>query len=183
MSNIVIISGSPSEVSRTSALASFLNNVIAEQGHQVNKISVRDLPPEALIYAKFNNSAIKEAQELVKQADALIVISPVYKASYTGVLKSFFDLIPEKGLEGKTVLPIATGGSIAHLLSLEYAFKPLFSILGAREFVEGIYIVDSQLAYSGDDLTFVDTEVEKRLRSSVYNLLKSLREQTQSILE
>jgi FMN reductase len=119
----------------------------------------------------------------VKQADALIVISPVYKASYTGVLKSFFDLIPEKGLEGKTVLPIATGGSIAHLLSLEYAFKPLFSILGAREFVEGIYIVDSQLAYSGDDLTFVDTEVEKILRSSVHNLLKSLREQTQSILE
>lgn len=51
MLNIVIISGSPSEVSRTSALASFLNNVIAEQGHQVNKISVRDLPPEALIYA------------------------------------------------------------------------------------------------------------------------------------
>ena len=118
MSNIVIISGSPSEVSRTSALASFLNNVIAEQGHQVNKISVRDLPPEALIYAQFNNSAIKEAQELVKQADALIVISPVYKASYTGVLKSFFDLIPEKGLEGKKILPIATGGSIAHLLSL-----------------------------------------------------------------
>ena len=137
MSNIVIISGSPSEVSRTSALASFLNNVIAGQGHQVNKISVRDLPPEALIYAQFNNSAIKEAQELVKQADALIVISPVYKASYTGVLKSFFDLIPEKGLEGKKILPIATGGSIAHLLSLEYAFKPLFSVLGAESLLKG----------------------------------------------
>src|SRR6478672_11408778 len=106
MANIVIISGSPAEVSRTSALASFLKNAIGEQAHQVYKISVRDLPPEALIYAQFNNSAIKEAQELVKQADALIVISPVYKASYTGVLKSFFDLIPEKGLEGKKILPI-----------------------------------------------------------------------------
>ena len=44
-------------------------------------------------------------------------------------------------------------------------------MLGAREFVEGVYIVDSQLAYSGDELTFVDTEVETRLRSSVHNLL------------
>jgi len=181
MTNMVIISGSPAEVSRTSAIASFLNDVIAEDGHQVNKLSVRDLPPEALIYAQFNHPAIKEAQRLVEQADALIVVSPVYKASYTGVLKSFFDLIPEKGLAGKKVLPIATGGSIAHLLSLEYAFKPLFSVLGARDFTDGIYIVDSQLTYSRDGLNFVDGEVEQRLRSSVHDLLESLQEQTHSI--
>lgn len=181
MTNIVIISGSPAEVSRTSAIASFLNRVIVEAGYQVNKVSVRDLPPEALIYAQFNHPAIKEAQRLVEQADALIVISPVYKASYTGVLKTFIDLIPEKGLAGKKVLPIATGGSSAHLLSLEYAFKPLFSVLGAREFAEAVYIVDSQLMYSGDELNFVDSEIEQRLRTSVDNLLDSLQEQTQSI--
>jgi FMN reductase len=170
MTNIVIISGSPAEVSRTSAIASFLNRVIEKAGHKVNKISVRDLPAEALIYSQFNHPAIKEAQKLVEQADALIVISPVYKASYTGVLKTFIDLIPEKGLAGKKVLPIATGGTLAHLLSLEYAFKPLFSILGAKEFEEGVYIVDSQLTYSGDELHFVDSEVEQRLRTSVDNL-------------
>ena len=59
------------------------------------------------------------------------------------MLKAFFDLIPEKGLVDKVVLPIVTGGTIAHLLSLEYAFKPLFSVLGSQEIINGVYMVDS----------------------------------------
>jgi len=86
MPNIVIISGSPAEVSRTSALASFLNNVIAEQGHQVNKISVRDLPSEALIYAQFNNSAIKEAQEETGIKKVLPIKSDVFSLDVLHVI-------------------------------------------------------------------------------------------------
>ena len=173
MANILIISGSPTEVSRTSALATYLLPFIKNHGHSVNKITIRDLPPEALIYAQFKSPEILNALSLIEKADALIVLSPVYKASYTGLLKSFFDLIPEKGLEGKRVLPIATGGSIAHLLSLEYAFNPLFSILGVKEFIEGVYIVDSQLSYSKDLVNFNDSETEKRLQNSINKLIKS----------
>ncbi|WP_428911424.1 NADPH-dependent FMN reductase [Niallia sp. Krafla_26] len=181
MANILMISGSPTKVSRTSALATYLKPIIENHGHFVNKLQIRDLPPEALIYAQFKNPEIINALTLVEQADALIVLSPVYKASYTGVLKSFFDLIPEKGLFGKKVLPIATGGSIAHLLSVEYAFKPLFSILGAKEFIESVYIVDSQLSYTKDDVNFTDSETEKRLLKSITKLLNSLEEKTNSI--
>ena len=180
MANILIISGSPAEVSRTSASASSLKPIIEKHGHSVNKLAIRNLPPEALIYAQFNHPEIVNALSLVEEADALIVISPVYKASYPGILKSFFDLIPEKGLEGKKVFPVATGGSIAHLLSLEYSFRPLFSILGVKQFIEAVYIVDSQLTYTEKYVNFTDKEIEKRLLNSVHILLNSINETIQS---
>lgn len=181
MTNILIISGSPSRVSRTSAIAALISNILDEKGHRVKKFSVRDLPAEALIYAQFNNPEIKDAQKLVEEAEALIVVSPVYKASYPGILKSFFDLLPEKGLEGKKVLPIATGGSIAHLLSLEYAYKPLFSVLGAQEIPKGVYIVDSQFSYSGEEITFIDSKIKNRLQTAIYYLSLSLQEEIKSL--
>ena len=98
MSNIVIISGSPSQPSRSSAISAYLEKNLINEGKQVSTITVRDLPAEDLLFANFNSQEIKAAQSLVEQAQAVIVVSPVYKASYPGVLKAFFDLIPEKGL-------------------------------------------------------------------------------------
>ena len=181
MTNILIISGSPSRVSRSSAIASLISNILDEKRHRVKKFSVRDLPADALIHEQFNHPEIKDAHKLLEDAEALIVVSPVYKASYPGILKSFFDLLPEKGLEGKKVLPIATGGSIAHLLSLEYAFKPLFSVLGAHEIPQGVYIVDSQFSYSGEEITFIDSEITNRLQTAIYDLSISLQEEIQSL--
>ncbi|MFB3162478.1 NADPH-dependent FMN reductase [Neobacillus sp. 179-J 1A1 HS] len=174
MTKILIISGSPASVSRTAAIASFVSNILVEGGNEVERLSVRDLPAEALLHAQFNHPEIKKAQQLVEQSDALIVVSPVYKASFPGILKSFFDLLPEKSLEGKKVLAIASGGSIAHLLTLEYVFKPLFSTLGAREISQGVYLVDSQFSYSGEQLNFIDLQLKERLESAVLELQTSL---------
>lgn len=167
MTKVLIVSGSPARISRTSALASFIHKELSGKGHEVEHLSLRDLPAEALVHAQFNDPSIQAAQSLVEQAEALIVLSPVYKASYPGILKSFFDLIPEKGLEGKKVLPIATGGTIAHLLSLEYSFKPLFSVLGAREIPQGVYIVDSQLRYLENEITFIEEDIKLRIQSAI----------------
>ncbi|WP_423798299.1 NADPH-dependent FMN reductase [Neobacillus sp. SAB-20_R2A] len=174
MTNILIISGSPTRVSRTAAVAAFIKNILAEKGTKVEHLSVRELSAEALLHAQFNHSEINKAKKLVEDSAALIVVSPVYKASYPGILKSFFDLIPEKGLAGKTVLSIASGGTLAHLLTLEYAFKPLFSVLGAREIPQGVYIVDAQVSYTGDEIKFVDPQLEERLTSAVLELLEKV---------
>jgi FMN reductase len=176
MSKIVIISGSPTKTSRSSAISSFIENNLINQGQLVSKITVRDLPPEDLIYANFNSLRIKRALSQIEQAQAVIVVSPVYKASYTGVLKAFFDLIPEKGLADKVILPVATGGSMAHLLSLEYAFKPLFSVLGSQEIKNGIYFVDSQMNYQENQLTFLDEDVEHRINTALQGLVNRLSE-------
>lgn len=181
MSKIVIISGSPTKTSKSSAISSYIENQLINQVQQVSKITVRDLPPEDLIYANFNSPEIKRALSQIEQAQAVIVVSPVYKASYTGVLKAFFDLIPEKGLADKIILPIATGGSIAHLLSLEYAFKPLFSVLGGQEIKDGIYFVDSQISYQENQLTFLDVDVEHRVNTALQELVNRLAEKKLSV--
>lgn len=61
-----------------------------------------ELPAEDLIHTKFESEAIVKANGLVAEADAVIVVSPVYKASYTGVLKTFLDLVPQKGWPAKS---------------------------------------------------------------------------------
>ena len=87
------------------------------------------------------------------------------------MLKTFFDLIPEKGLSKKIILPIANGGSLAHLLSLEYAFHPLFSVLNSQEILTGVYLVDSQFTYKDTELFFNASKIQERLHSTIETLL------------
>ncbi|WP_025731595.1 NADPH-dependent FMN reductase [Heyndrickxia ginsengihumi] len=171
MSNVLIISGSPTKTSRSSAISSFLEKKIQQTGNQVRIITVRELPPEDLVYANFNSPVIQQSISYIKRADAIITVSPVYKASYPGLLKSFFDLLPEKSFNNKTLLPIATGGTIAHLLTLEYSFRPLFSVLGAKNLINGVFIVDSDIAYNQGDLTFLNESSKQRLEISLDEFL------------
>lgn len=177
MSNIVIISGSPSQPSRSFAISNYLEKILVSGGKQVSTITVRDLPAEDLLFANFNSPEIKQAQSLVEQAQGIIIVSPVYKASYPGLLKAFIDLIPEKGLVNKVVLPVATGGTIAHLLSLEYAFKPLFSVLGSQEIINGVFIVDSDISSYKDQLTYADAAIEQRLKTALNDLINRIPKQ------
>ena len=88
---------------------------------------------------------MKTLVEQLKEADGLIVATPVYKAAYSGALKTLLDLLPERALEGKVVLPLATGGTVAHLLAVDYALKPVLSALKAQEILHGVFADDSQV--------------------------------------
>src|SRR6185312_3018178 len=74
---------------------------------------------------------LDEVLKATVAADALIVVTPVFSASYSGLFKSFFDVIEPRALAGKPVLMGATGGSARHSLALDYAVRPLFSYLRA----------------------------------------------------
>ncbi|WP_455828190.1 NAD(P)H-dependent oxidoreductase, partial [Klebsiella pneumoniae] len=77
--------------------------------------------------------ALQTLNERLAGADGLIVATPVYKASFSGALKALLDLLPERALEGKIVLPLDTGGTIAHMLAVDYARKPVLNALKAQE--------------------------------------------------
>lgn len=176
MPNVVAIAGSPSHPSRSYAVLDYAKGILEAERISTHLLSVRDIPAEALLFAQFDHPVIKETIALIEQADALIVSTPVYKASYTGVLKAFLDLLPQNALAGKPVLPIATGGTIAHLLSIDYALKPVLSVLGARQILAGVYIVDTQLQrLDNGTYQFVDEEIEQRLRDGVYEIATLLR--------
>jgi len=90
------------------------------------------------------------------------VATPVYKAAYTGALKALLDILPPQALRGKTVLPIATGGSPAHLLVLDYALKPVLGALGASDILQGVYAIDGQLQLDKEGYQFIDMEIRER---------------------
>jgi FMN reductase len=145
MSNIVIISGSPNSSSRLNGMIQYVQERLTAQNHSADVISVVSLPPEDLVFANFGSTAILAANALVEQATVVIIASPVYKASYTGVLKAYLDLLPQKAMLGKVIAPLFIGGSMAHLLSIDYSLKPVLSSMGAKVYVSSVYAVDSQI--------------------------------------
>jgi len=143
--HITSISGSPSERSRSAWLTQFALTRLEGIATRSEHIAVRELPAGSLLFADVQDPAITRAVEAVAGAGLVIVGTPIYKAAYSGLLKVFLDLLPPDALRGKTVLPLATGGSTAHLLALDYALKPVLSALGARHVLDGVFATDAQL--------------------------------------
>jgi FMN reductase len=152
MATIVSVSGSPSPTSRTTRLLRHLDDRLRRQGHEVIPLEVRTLPAHALLGADFRHPAIVEATALFEGADGVVIGTPVYKAAYSGLLKSLLDLLPQYALTGKTVLPLATGGSTAHVLAIDYALRPVLSSMGASHIVPGWFTLDKDVTL-GDDGT------------------------------
>lgn len=150
MARVLTVSGSPTAPSRGNALAQLLGARLTSEGHTVEHLSVRDLPAEALLHADFGHPAIRASQQTVADVDGLIVVTPVYKASFSGVLKAWLDLLPQSALEGKTVLPLATSGSLAHALALDYSLRPVLQALGARHVVQSHLVTDTQITLEQD---------------------------------
>ncbi|MFG2771117.1 NADPH-dependent FMN reductase [Streptomyces sp. NPDC048350] len=150
MATVLSVSGSPSASSRTARLLRHLDARLAAQGHEVVPLDVRTLPADALLGADFGHPAIVEATALFDRADGVVIGTPVYKAAYSGLLKSLLDLLPQYALAGKTVLPLATGGTTAHVLAIDYALRPVLSSMGAAHIVQGWFTLDKDLAVGGD---------------------------------
>jgi FMN reductase len=167
MIKIAIISGSPAEQSRLNGLLQEVRSTAEAQGWNVEEVQVRKIPPEDLIHCRFDSPSILENNRIVEEADAVVVATPIYKASYSGVLKTFLDLLPQKGLKQKIVLPIAIGGTIAHLLAIDYALKPVLSSLGANHILGGVYALDSQVTRLEGDGLALDDELKSRLDHSL----------------
>ncbi|MCM3601174.1 NADPH-dependent FMN reductase [Robertmurraya korlensis] len=167
MSKVTIISGSPSEYTRLNGVLQEVLDYFQQGGFTPELIHVRNLPPEDLIYANFSSEEIINANKKVEQSKIVVVLTPIYKASFSGVLKTYLDLLPQNGLEGKTILPITLGGTFGHLLAIDYSLKPVLSALGATHFLKGVYILDHQIKKLENNQYELDTEAKNRLETSL----------------
>lgn len=167
MPKVVVITGSPNAGSRLNGISGYVEKALIARGWQVDVLPVVSLPAEDLILTRWDSPAIVNANRLVEEADAVVIASPVYKASYSGVLKTYLDLLPQKGLEGKTVLPLFIGGTLSHLLAIDYALKPVLSALYARHISQGVYAVDSQVQRTEEGQFLLDEDLTKRLDSAI----------------
>jgi FMN reductase len=173
MSDVLTIAGSPSHPSRSSAILDLIRAKLSLHGVTTGSLRVRDFNAEDLLFANFSAPAIQDGIAHVAQARAVIIATPVYKAAYSGVLKAFLDLLPQNALSGKVVFPIATAGSSAHLLAIDYTIKPLLSALGAQNILGGLYVQDAQARHQDGDLQ-LDPEIESRLEVILRNLVSQL---------
>lgn len=102
----------------------------------------------------FPSGKLAEAIELVRAADGLIVVTPVFSASYSGLFKTFFDVLEANTLRGKPVLLAATAGTARHSLVLEHALRPLFSYLKAITVPTAVFAATEDFGGTGStDLT------------------------------
>lgn len=168
---VLLLAGSSSARSRSAALLDAVQQRLHQRGAHVQRLQIRDLSPQALILADFGNRTISQALGRVAAADVLVVATPVYKAAYSGVLKVFLDLLSQTALAGKTVLPLATGGSPNHMLALDYALRPVLQSLGAKHILPGIYATDAQVTLDAEGAHVIDADIGARLDQAVHTLI------------
>lgn len=176
--SIVFISGSPSARSRSALLLSLVRERIAARGEVTRWVALRDLPAEALLGARVDDIDIAAAITEVESARAVVLSSPIYKAAYSGLLKAFLDLLPQKALEGKLILPLSSAGSPLHVLALDFTIRPVLAALGAREVISPVSALDSQIVQ--DDATGaveLDPLIAHRTDDAIGLLLERLHSQ------
>lgn len=160
---VLMIAGSPSANSKSVSLLKHIGKILGLSGHSVELLEIRSLDPYSLVFADIQNSSIKNALEKVNSADLIVLGTPVYKASYSGLLKIFLDLLPQNGLKDKIVLPVATAGSASHMLVLDYALRPVLSSLSAKNILPGLFVTDQQLSISESGHLLLVSEITNRL--------------------
>jgi FMN reductase len=122
-----------------------LEDAALETPVEIDLVDLRDLAHDVVnnVLTGFPPPALARVLEQIAAADALIAVTPIFNASYSGLFKSFFDVIDPDLLRAKPVLIGATGGSERHSLALEHAVRPLFSYLHALTVPTSVYAASS----------------------------------------
>lgn len=149
---LIVVSAGLSSPSSTRLLADRL--AAATLGHvdaELEVIELRDLATDIAqhLVTGFPSARLAAALDSVAAADGLITVTPVFAASYSGLFKSFFDVIDKDALTGKPVLLGATGGTARHSLVTEHAMRPLFTYLRALVLPTAVYAASEDWGEEG----------------------------------
>lgn len=153
MSGVVTLVGNPRAGSRTHYAAVEATRAIARRIGWTGPDEVIDLAElAAQIHAPQPTGDLDDALKRAAGADVLVVASPTYKGAYTGLLKSFLDLLPSGALASTTALPLLVMGAPKHALAVEVHLRPLLVELGAHVPTPGLALLESQLPALDDVL-------------------------------
>lgn len=168
MSAVGIVVGNPKPQSRTLAVA----REVARQsaltcGLDPSDCLEIDLAGFASRLFDWDDDEVRGVTERVAATSLLVVASPTYKATYTGLLKAFLDWYPTTGLSGVVAVPVMVGAGEAHALAVEVHLRPLLVEIGAMVPARGLYVTEDRL---GELDTVVEgwlVEAAPKLRAAV----------------
>jgi FMN reductase len=134
-------------------IASATSDALLAQGEDLD-LTVVDVREHAHALADalltgFASGRLREALDAVAAADGVVVVTPVFQASYSGLFKTFFDVLDEGGLRGTPVLLAATAGTARHSLVLEHALRPMFAYLKAITVPTAVFAASEDWGSSG----------------------------------
>jgi len=170
MTRIVALSGSLTKPSRTRNLVDLIARQLVDRvGGESTTIDVSELAPSLLGTLSFKDlpEPVRHAQSLLRSADLIIIGSPVYKGSYSGLLKHFLDLVDPLLLSGKVALLAATGGSDRHALVIEHQLRPLASFFELNTVPAGVYVRDNEFTDYRLNSEAAQARIDLALRQSL----------------
>lgn len=154
MTSLVVVSAGLSNPSSTTLLAQRLTAATTEALEEVDvsRVELRDVAHQLTdqILTGFAPPELAAAEAAVAAADGVIVVTPVFSASYSGLFKTFFDVLEPGALDGTPVLLAATAGTARHSLVIEHALRPLLAHLRAVTVPTGVFAATDDFA--GTDL-------------------------------
>lgn len=156
--SVVVISAGLSVPSSSRLLADMLAEAVGAAGGsrgeavEVDTVELRPLahPLADHLLTGFATGELAEVQEKVRRADGLVVVTPVFSASYSGLFKTFIDVLEPGVLDGKPVLVAATGGTARHSMVLDHALRPLFAHLRAVVVPTGVFAASEDFGGAAD---------------------------------
>lgn len=154
---VVVITAGLSQPSSTRLLGDRLgaavSNALGQRGPspEVEVVELREHARELSnqLLTGFAPAGLTELVERIRRADALVAVTPIFSASYSGLFKMFFDLLPVDLLVGKPTLIAATAGSARHSLALDHALRPLFAYLRAVVVPTAVFAASEDWASAG----------------------------------
>lgn len=146
LSSTTVVVGNPKARSRTSAAAAEVAAFVADRLGAAPEVTTVELPDLGAGLLGWGDPAVAEAVAAVEGADLLVVASPTYKATYTGLLKLFLDQIGADDLAGVVTVPVMVGAGVTHALAVETHLRPVLVELGATMPTRGLYLQESDLA-------------------------------------
>jgi FMN reductase len=147
-----VVVGNPKPQSRTLTVARTVSSAAAAACGLDATVDVEvDLAPLGPQLFDWSSAEVKDAVGRVAGCSLLVVASPTYKATYTGLLKAFLDWYPTTGLSGVTVVPVMVGAGAQHALAVEVHLRPVLVEIGASVPTRGLYGTEDRL----DELTAV----------------------------
>ncbi|HVW42454.1 MAG TPA: NAD(P)H-dependent oxidoreductase [Amycolatopsis sp.] len=135
--------GNPKPNSRTARIATRLVETLLPAGS--HDLTVIDLAEHAGRIFDWPSEQMAALNAEVAASDLLVLASPTYKASYTGLLKAFLDRYPHLGLDGVVAIPVMTGSDLRHAMAPEVAMRPVLVELGAVVPTQGLFFVINQM--------------------------------------
>jgi FMN reductase len=142
----VIVVGNPKPASRTLTVATAAADAVTRTAELAGDRETVDLSVLARhLLLPEPSPAVEDAIEQVTAADLLLVASPTYKGTYTGLLKVFLDRLPHRALDGTMALPLMVMSAPEHAMAVHAYLRPLLAELGAGVLTSGLAVLEADL--------------------------------------